>query len=204
MIKFYALIGRMKTIRRWSLMRSAIPENVAEHSHMTAVIAHALAVIGREYYNHDCDPNAIATAALYHDAGEILTGDLPTPIKYYSRDIMDAYHRVEDAAGQKLLAMLPEKLRPSYEALLSAPEDDYTRRILKAADKFSAYIKCAEERRAGNDEFSEAEQKTLERLHSLKLPEVEFFLENCLPAFDLTLDALGTMEYDEVNPSDKK
>ena len=201
MIKFYALIGRLKTIRRWSLMRSAIPENVAEHSHMTAVLAHALAVIGREYFGRDCDPDAIATAALYHDAGEILTGDLPTPIKYYNRDLMQAYRGVEEMAGQRLLAALPERLRPAYEPLLAAPTDDYVRRVLKAADKFSAYIKCAEERRAGNDEFSEAERKTLERIRSLELPEAEFFLEHCLPAFDLTLDALGTLEYDEVNPS---
>jgi len=196
MDNFYALIARMKNIGRWALMRSVTPENVQEHSHMVAVLAHALAVIRRDVYHIPCDPNAAAAAALFHDASEILTGDLPTPIKYNNPEIMTAYHQVEAAASEKLLGMLPEELRPAYEPLL-LEEDAETKRLVKAADKLSAYIKCIEERRAGNDEFNLAEQKSLETLMGYQMPEVDYFLENFIPAFDRTLDELGTMEYTE-------
>jgi 5'-deoxynucleotidase len=194
---FFALISRMKTIGRWSLMRSVTPENVAEHSHMTAVIAHALAVIRRDVLGIECDPNAVAAAALYHDASEILTGDLPTPIKYCNGDIMSAYHQVEDLASRKLLSMLPDELQAAYEPLLTGNAGDYGRRLVKAADKLSAYIKCIEERKAGNDEFLQAEKKTLEKLRAYDMPEVEYFLEHFIPSFELTLDELGTMDYKE-------
>ncbi len=204
MNNFYALIARMKNIDRWALMRSVMPENVQEHSHMVAVLAHALAVIRRDVFGQDCDVNAAATAALFHDASEILTGDLPTPIKYNNPEIMAAYHQVEAAASRKLLHMLPETLRPAYEPLLS-DADPELRRLVKAADKLSAYIKCIEERRAGNDEFFQAERKTLDALRSYGLPEVDYFLENFIPAFDRTLDELGTMEYKEPeNKSEKE
>lgn len=193
---FYALIARMKNIRRWELMRSVMPENVQEHSHMTAVLAHALAVIRRDVFGQPCEPNEAAAAALFHDASEILTGDLPTPIKYNNPDIMTAYHQVEDAAARKLLDMLPERMRPAYEPLLT-PADPELKRLVKAADKLSAYIKCIEERRAGNDEFLRAERKTLETLRSYGLPEVDYFLERFIPAFERTLDELGTMDYRE-------
>ena len=196
MDNFYALIARMKNIGRWALMRSVTPENVQEHSHMVAVLAHALAVIRRDVYGVPCDPNAAAAAALFHDASEILTGDLPTPIKYNNPEIMTAYRQVEAAASEKLLDMLPAELRPAYAPLLQDTDPD-TRALVKAADKLSAYIKCIEERRAGNDEFLLAERKSLETLRGYALPEVDYFLQNFIPAFDRTLDELGTMDYRE-------
>ena len=196
MDNFYALIARMKNIRRWELMRSIQPENVQEHSHMVAVIAHALAVIRRDVFGRDCDPNAAAAAALFHDASEILTGDLPTPIKYYDPDIMTAYRRVEAAAAKKLLDMLPEAMRPAYEPLLQETDPEL-KRLVKAADKMSAYIKCIEERRAGNDEFLQAEQKSLQALRGYGLPEADYFIDHFIPAFERTLDELGTMDYNE-------
>lgn len=196
MDNFYALIARMKNIRRWELMRSIQPENVQEHSHMVAVIAHALAVIRRDVFGGECDPNAAAAAALFHDASEILTGDLPTPIKYYDPDIMTAYRRVEAAASKKLLEMLPKAIRPAYEPLLTEADPEL-KRLVKAADKMSAYIKCIEERKAGNDEFLQAEQKSLQALRGYGLPEVDYFIEHFIPAFQRTLDELGTMDYKE-------
>ena len=196
MDNFYALIARMKNIRRWELMRSIQPENVQEHSHMVAVIAHALAVIRRDVFGTECDPNAAAAAALFHDASEILTGDLPTPIKYYDPDIMTAYRRVEAAASKKLLGMLPEAIRPAYEPLLQETDPEL-KRLVKAADKMSAYIKCIEERRAGNDEFLQAEQKSLQALRGYGLAEVDYFIDHFIPAFERTLDELGTMDYNQ-------
>lgn len=188
---FFAYISRMRYIERWSLMRNAMPENIQEHSHMVAVIAHALGVIRRDVFHGDCDPNACATAALYHDASEILTGDLPTPIKYYNPAIKNAYKQVEQVACQKLLATLPEELRPAFRPLMTGEE---FQDIVKAADKLSAYIKCIEERRAGNDEFLSAEKQTRALLEQSPLPEVEYFMNHFIPAFELTLDELGTIE----------
>lgn len=188
---FFAYISRMRYIERWSLMRNAMPENIQEHSHMVAVIAHALGVIRRDVFHGDCDPNACATAALYHDASEILTGDLPTPIKYYNPAIKNAYKQVEQVACQKLLATLPEELRPAFRPLMTGEE---YQDIMKAADKLSAYIKCIEERRAGNDEFLSAEKQTRALLEQSPLPEVEYFMNHFIPAFELTLDELGTIE----------
>ena len=196
MDNFYALIARMKNISRWALMRSVTQANVQEHSHMVAVLAHALAVIRRDVFGVPCDPDRAAAAALFHDASEILTGDLPTPIKYNNPEIMTAYRQVEAAASEKLLDMLPEAIRPAYEPLLK-DTDPETRALVKAADKISAYIKCIEERRAGNDEFLQAEEKTLQTLRGYALPEVDYFLEHFIPAFDRTLDELGTMDYQE-------
>ena len=188
---FFAYISRMRYIERWSLMRNALPENIQEHSHMVAVIAHALGVIRRDVFHTACDPNACAAAALYHDASEILTGDLPTPIKYYNPEIKNAYKQVEEIACQKLLATLPAELRPAFQPLLT--EAEY-RDIVKAADKLSAYIKCIEERRAGNDEFLSAEKQTRAVLEQNPLPEVQYFMRHFIPAFELTLDELGTIE----------
>ena len=188
---FFAYISRMRYIERWSLMRNALPENIQEHSHMVAVIAHALGVIRRDVFHAACDPNACAAAALYHDASEILTGDLPTPIKYYNPEIKNAYKQVEQIACRKLLATLPAELRPAFEPLLT--EAEY-RDIVKAADKLSAYIKCIEERRAGNDEFLSAEKQTRSVLEQNPLPEVRYFMSHFIPAFELTLDELGTIE----------
>lgn len=188
---FFAYISRMRYIERWSLMRNALPENIQEHSHMVAVIAHALGVIRRDVFHNDCDPNACAAAALYHDASEILTGDLPTPIKYYNPAIKNAYKQVEQIACQKLLATLPEELRGAFRPLMTGEE---YQDIVKAADKLSAYIKCIEERRAGNDEFLSAEQQSRAVLEQNPLPEVGYFMTHFIPAFELTLDELGTIE----------
>ena len=189
MYKFFAYISRMKYITRWSLMRSSVPENIQEHSHMVAVLAHALGVIRRDVFHRPCNPDACAVAALFHDATEIFTGDMPTPIKYYSPAIREAYHQVEDVAAEKLLSMLPEALRPAYAPLLRE-EDGEVRRLVKAADKLAAYIKCLEEIESGNNEFGDAAGETLEALRGMGLEEVSWFLEHFAQAFGLTLDGL--------------
>ena len=186
---FFALISRMRNITRWSLMRNSAAENVQEHSHMVAVIAHALAVIRRDVLGRDADPGHAAASALFHDASEIFTGDMPTPIKYFDTDIMAAYKRVESLASRKLLAALPEEMRPAYESLLS-PEDDDIQPLIKAADKLAAYIKCIEELKTGNTEFRLASEQSRKKLEALGMPEVEYFLEHFIPAFELTLDEL--------------
>lgn len=191
---FFALISRMRYIERWSLMRNSIHENIQEHSHMVAVIAHALGVIRRDVLGIPCDPNACAAVALYHDASEILTGDLPTPIKYHDEEIMSAYHRVESIASEKLLLMLPETMRSAYEPILIGETEKELHPIVKAADKMSAYIKCIEERKAGNNEFASAEKQTLSALHAMDMPEVEYFIEYFIPAFEKTLDELGSID----------
>ena len=187
---FFAYLSRMRYISRWGLMRNTFQENIQEHSHMVAVLSHALAVIRRDVLGKEADPGLAAAAALYHDAPEILTGDLPTPIKYYSPDIRDAYKRVEEVSADKLAAMLPEELRGAFTPLLREDYDPDTRALVKAADKLSAYIKCVEELKAGNSEFRQAAEQTLEALKSYGLPEVDYFMERFLPAFGLTLDEL--------------
>ena len=187
---FFAFISRMRYISRWGLMRNTFRENIQEHSHMVAVIAHALAVIRRDVYGGEIDPGLAAAAALYHDAPEILTGDLPTPVKYYNPEIRDAYKQVEEISAQKLLSMLPEDLRPAYAPLLREDCGAELQAVVKAADKLSAYIKCVEELKAGNAEFKQAAEQTLEALRGYGLPELDYFLEHFLPAFGLTLDEL--------------
>ena len=174
-------------------MRSSIPENVQEHSHQVAVLAHALAVIRNEEFGGHADPGAVAVAALYHDASEILTGDLPTPIKYHNAEIMSAYHAVEDLAVQKLLGMLPPELRETYAGVLAEDKNGDIYPLVKAADKLSAYIKCIEERKAGNNEFLSAEAQTRAALDASPLPEVQYFLEHFIPAFERDLDELGAI-----------
>ena len=191
---FFAYISRMRYIGRWSLMRNSLPENIQEHSHMVAVIAHALGVIRRDVFGQPCDPNECAAAALYHDCSEILTGDLPTPIKYHSPEISSAYKQVEALACGKLLETLPEELRPAFEPLLTGETRTGLHDIVKAADKLSAYIKCIEERKAGNNEFCSAEKQIRGMLDESPLPEVAYFMEHFIPAFELTLDELGTIE----------
>ena len=188
--EFYALLGRMRYITRWGLMRNSFSENIQEHSHQVAVLAHALALIRREILKLDGpDPDRCAVAALYHDASEILTGDLPTPIKYYNPDIKHAYKQVERIAGERLLDMLPPALRESYAPLV-LEDDEEVLPIVKAADKLSAYIKCVEEQKAGNTEFDSAEKATMESLRQMELPELQWFIDNCLEAFALNLDQL--------------
>lgn len=187
---FFALISRMRYIGRWGLMRNTFQENIQEHSHMVAVLAHALAVIRRDVFGGDIDPGQAAVLALYHDAPEILTGDLPTPVKYYNPEIRDAYREVETVSARRLLSMLPDALRPAYEPLLlEDPESGY-HAVVKAADKLSAYIKCVEELKAGNSEFRQAAEQTRQALEASPLPEVGYFLEHFMPGFELTLDEL--------------
>ena len=191
---FFAYLSRMRYIERWSLMRNALPENIQEHSHMVAVIAHALGVIRRDVFHVPCNPEEYAAVALYHDCSEILTGDLPTPIKYHSPEIMDAYRQVEQLACDKLLDTLPTELRGAFQPVLDGETAARCHDLVKAADKLSAYIKCIEERRAGNDDFLSAERQTRKILEDCHLPEVDYFLEHFIPAFELTLDELGTIE----------
>ena len=188
--EFYALLGRMRYITRWGLMRNTFSENIQEHSHQVAVLAHALALIRREILGLPTpDPDRCAVAALYRDASEILTGDLPTPIKYYNPDIKNAYKQVERVAGNRLLDMLPPQLRESYEHLVLEDDKDLEP-IVKGADKLSAYIKCVEEQKAGNTEFDSAAAQTMQSLKAMGREELDWFIENCLPAFSLDLDQL--------------
>ncbi len=188
--EFYALMGRMRYITRWGLMRNTFSENIQEHSHQVAVLAHALALIRRDILQlSGPDPDKCAVAALYHDASEILTGDLPTPIKYYNPEIKIAYKQVEHIAGQRLLTMLPEALRASYAPLV-LEEDETVTPVVKAADKLSAYIKCVEEQKAGNTEFDSAAAATMKSMKAMERPELDWFIDNCLEPFRLNLDQL--------------
>ena len=188
--EFYALMGRMRYITRWGLMRNTFSENIAEHSYQVAVLSHALALIRRDILHLDGpDPDRCAVAALYHDASEILTGDMPTPIKYFNPDIKAAYKQVEQIAGSRLLEMLPPELRSSYEHLV-LEDDKAVEPIVKAADKLSAHIKCLEEQKAGNTDFDSAAKQTWEAMKAMNTPELNWFLENCLGAFSLNLDQL--------------
>ena len=188
--EFYALMGRMRYITRWGLMRNTFSENIQEHSHQVAVLAHALALIRRDILHLPTpEPDRCAVAALYHDASEILTGDLPTPIKYYNSEIKDAYKQVEHIAGNRLLEMLPPELRPSYEHLV-LEDDKELEPIVKGADKLSAYIKCVEEQKAGNTEFDSAAAMTMQALRDMHREEMDWFLDNCLEPFTRTLDQL--------------
>ena len=188
--EFYALLGRMRYITRWGLMRNTFSENIQEHSHQVAVLAHALALIRREILHLEGpDPDKCAVAALYHDASEILTGDMPTPIKYYNPEIKGAYKQVERIAGERLLQMLPPQLTDSYRAYV-LEEDEAITPIVKAADKLSAYIKCVEEQKAGNTEFDSAAALTMESMKAMAMPELTWFIDNCLTPFTLNLDQL--------------
>ena len=187
--KFFAIISRMKYINRWGLMRNTINENISEHSLETAFIAHVLALYRNVRFGGNVDPERAALLAMYHDATEIITGDLPTPVKYYNAEIKAEYHKVEKMAEEKLLSYLPEDLRGYYAPLFSKTEEDKELWVLvKAADKLSALIKCIEERQMGNSDFTEAEKSTLQAVHDMALPEAEEFISEFLSAYHLTLD----------------
>ena len=187
--RFFALISRMRYIGRWGLMRNTFQENIQEHSHMVAVLAHGLAMIQRDILHQPADPDRCASAALFHDASEILTGDLPTPIKYYNPQIKSAYKQIEAVSCEKLLNLLPEDLRAGYAPLLME-SDPEVGAIVKAADKLSAYIKCVEELKAGNTEFESAAKQTYSALVEMHLPCLDYFMDHFLEAFKLTLDEL--------------
>ena len=188
--EFYALMGRMRYITRWGLMRNTFSENIQEHSHQVAVLAHALALIRRDILHLPTpEPDRCAVTALFHDASEILTGDMPTPIKYYNVEIKDAYKQVEHIAGNRLLEMLPPELRPSYEHLV-LEDDKELEPFVKGADKLSAYLKCIEEQKAGNTEFDSAAAMTMQALRDMHREEMDWFLDHCLEPFTRTLDQL--------------
>ena len=187
--KFFAIISRMKYINRWGLMRNTINENISEHSLETAFIAHVLALYRNVRFGGNVDPERAALLAMYHHATEIITGDLPTPVKYYNAEIKAEYDKVEKMAEEKLLSYLPEDLRGYYAPLFSKTEEDRELWVLvKAADKLSALIKCIEERQMGNSDFTEAEKSTLQAVHDMALPEAEEFISEFLSAYHLTLD----------------
>lgn len=187
---FYALMARMRYIQRWALMRNTEPENIQEHSHMVAVLAHALVLIQNRYYGGQLDPGQAVLLALYHDVTEILTGDLPTPIKYYNPDLRSSYQMVEDAAARRLLDLLPPELREDYRPLLLEPDPEL-QAVVKAADKLDAYLKCVKELKAGNAEFRKAKEQTYAALMRNPLPALQHFILHFLPSFELTLDELN-------------
>lgn len=192
MSHFFAYLSRMKNIQRWGLMRNTIPENIQEHSHQVAVIAHGLAVIRNRCFGGTVDPERVALLATFHDAREVITGDLATPIKTFNPEIKTAYKEIEGIAAERLLHMLPDELQADYEAIFSPREEDAELwGLVKSADKLCAYLKCIEERKMGNQSFEKAEQTIHDQLVHAKEPEVGYFLEHYVPSFSLTLDELN-------------
>lgn len=191
MYNFFAYMARMKLIKRWSLMKSVSEENIAEHSAQVAQIAHAMALIKNKKFGGSLNADRIATLALYHESSEVLTGDLPTPIKYYNPEIRKAYKDIEGIANEKLLSMLPPELEDEYRLLIEDDPDSYEHMLVKAADKISAYIKCIEELRSGNREFAKAETTLREAVEAyFCYDEVKYFCETFIDSFKKTLDEL--------------
>ena len=190
MNNFFGMLARMKYINRWGLMRNTKTENIAEHSLEVAIIAHALAVIGNTYFEKKIDAAHIAMLGVMHDTTEIITGDLPTPIKYYAPEIRDAYKKVENVAANQLLSELPEEMRSSYKNIL-IEENNTDWKYVKAADKMSAYIKCIEERKTGNKDFIKAEETIKKSLDDMKMEEVDKFIDVFLPSYAMTLDEIN-------------
>ncbi|MBQ2714724.1 MAG: 5'-deoxynucleotidase [Clostridia bacterium] len=188
MFNFFAYMSRMKYIKRWNLMRSTTQENIMEHSGEVAQIAHALAVISNTYFDGNLNPDRIAVLGLYHETSEVITGDLPTPVKYYNPEIHKAYKDLEKIANNKLVGMLPKELQPTYNDLTN-PEG-LEEQIVKAADKISAYVKCLEEVKCGNGEFKKAQKSIKQQLDQNPLPCVKYFMEKFIPAYSKTLDEL--------------
>lgn len=186
---FFAMVNRMKYIDRWALMPNTQKENIAEHSHSVAVIAHALALIGKREFGKDYDENRVAVLALFHDTTEVITGDMPTPVKYYNDEIKSVYKKIESVAGQRLLSMLPDEYKADYEPMFEHSEEDRELWLLvKAADKISALIKCIEENRMGNREFDIALKAQEQKIADIDIPEVKYFSEHFLKSYYLTLD----------------
>ncbi len=186
---FYAFLSRMKYINRWGLMRNTQSENVQEHSLQVAIIAHALAVIKNTYFDGNINPYEVAVCAMFHDCSEILTGDMPTPIKYMNKEMNTAYKEIEQAANNKILSLLPMEMKDDYKDIF-LQENQETEKVIKAADKISAYIKCVEEEKAGNNEFRKASETIYAAIKEFKLPEVVYFMEKFIPSFYLSLDEL--------------
>ena len=193
MFHFFAYLDRLKLIRRWGLMRNTVPENDMEHSMQTALIAHGLAVLGKTRYQRDIDPEHVAMLALYHDVSEVITGDLPTPIKYKTPIIKDAYRDIEGHAREQLLSMLPEDMRPAFAPYVQPDEKAYEWRLVKAADRISAYLKCIEEEKMGNRDFAQAKLTIQDSINQNVLPEVHEFVREFIPSFSLSPDELSRM-----------
>jgi 5'-deoxynucleotidase len=192
MSHFFAYLSRMKFIKRWGLMHNTYPENVQEHSLRVAQIAHALAITRNRLFEGSLNPDRVAVLALYHDAGEVLIGDLPNPIKYFNPEINKAYREIEASASKKLVSIVPDELAEDFRGVLVPGEsEDAHKEVVKAADKLCAYIKCLEETAAGNREFSKAEESLRATVEAIDLPEVEYFVKTFIPSFRLTLDELG-------------
>ncbi|MBR6751600.1 MAG: 5'-deoxynucleotidase [Clostridia bacterium] len=187
---FFAYLNRMKYIERWSLMHSTKKENIMEHSEQVAQLAHALAYVSNKIYGNNVDVNACVTLAVFHESSEVITGDLPTPIKYYNNEIKVAYKELEKVADDKLLSMLPQEMRDDYKKILEPDKNSYEYKLVKAADRLAAYVKCLEEIKSGNKEFSKAEKSIKKELENSPLPEIKYFMDNFIKGFSLTLDEL--------------
>lgn len=191
MSHFFAYLSRMRLIQRWGLMYNVHNENIQEHSLQVSMIAHVLAVIKNELYEGSVNPDRVAVLAMYHDASEVITGDLPTPIKYYSPEIKQAYQEIEKIADERLFSMLPEAIRKHYKGILFKEEEEAEHwKLVKAADKISAYLKCLEELKQGNQEFSQAKMVLKKSIEEMELPEVKYFMQTFTPSMRLTLDEL--------------
>lgn len=188
---FYAFLSRMKYINRWGLMRNTYTENIQEHSLQVAIIAHGLAVIRNTYFNGEVNPERVAILAMFHDCNEIITGDMPTPIKYYNPQISKIYKDIEDISKEKIISMLPEEMADEYYSLFfKNPDDVECWKLVKAADRIAAYIKCIEEVKAGNNEFKKASDSILFSINEISLPEVQYFMDKFMPSFNLSLDEI--------------
>lgn len=190
---FFAYLDRLKLIRRWGLMRNTVPENDMEHSMQTALIAHGLAVLGKRRHQRDIDPERVVMLALYHDVSEVITGDLPTPVKYKTPIIQDTYRGIEASARQQLLDMLPEDLQEDFRTYVTPDESTYEWRLVKAADRISAYLKCVEEEKMGNRDFSQARITIQDSINQNVLPEVHEFMREFVPSFSLSPDDLSRL-----------
>lgn len=188
---FYAYMSRLKYIKRWGLMRNNMEEDVAEHTFTVMLLSHALCVIKNTYFQGGVSEKDVLCAALYHEAGEVITGDLPTPIKYFDEDITQSYKKIERHAEERLVSMLPHEMRNSIGPYVLQEVSEEVRVLVKAADRLSAYIKCMEELKSGNTEFEKACARTREAIEDMKLPEVAYFMEHFLPGYALTLDELN-------------
>ena len=190
MYKFWAFLNRMKYIKRWALMHSTQTENIMEHSWQVATVAHALVLINNKIFNGTADEKTVVLYAQYHETGEVITGDLPTPIKYFNPEITVAYKDLEKKACERLLKMLPAELEDSYKSYIFPDKDSYEAKLVKAADRISAYLKCVDELKSGNKEYKKASASIKAELSKSDLKEVEYFMKNIAPAYELTLDEL--------------